>query len=70
MDDPSTFEGIEDDPKAMAKLMRQMGNELGEDLGPEFGEVVDRLESGQSPEEIEQDLPGLGASLDSALDDD
>jgi hypothetical protein len=42
-------------------MMRQMSDEMGEDLGPEFDEVVDRLERGQSPEEIEKDLPDLGA---------
>ena len=59
--DPSKLAGLEDDPKAMAKLMRQMGDETGEDMGEEFGEVVDRLEAGQSPEQIEKDLPDLGA---------
>jgi hypothetical protein len=57
--DPAQLAGIEDDPKAMAKLMRQMSSELGEDPGEEFQEVVDRLEKGQSPEEIERDLPDL-----------
>ena len=33
---------------------------MGEDLPHEFDEVVDRLEAGQSPEEIEGALPGLG----------
>jgi hypothetical protein len=33
---------------------------MGEDLPPEFDEVVDRLESGQSPEEIEKSIPDLG----------
>lgn len=41
--------------------MREMSRELGEDMGAEFDEVVDRLEKGQSPEEIERDLPDLGA---------
>jgi putative FmdB family regulatory protein len=58
--DPSMLEGIEDDPRAMAKMMRQMSSEMGEELGPEFDEVVDRLEAGQSPEDIEKDLPDLG----------
>jgi putative FmdB family regulatory protein len=58
--DPSQLAGIEDDPRAMAKLMKQMSSELGEDPGPEFNEVVDRLEKGQSPEQIEHDLPDLG----------
>ncbi|HKI55219.1 MAG TPA: zinc ribbon domain-containing protein [Anaerolineales bacterium] len=59
-DEFSGFEGMEDDPKEMARVMKKMGNEMGEELPPEFNEVVDRLESGQSPEEIESALPDLG----------
>ena len=59
--DPSALEGLENDPQAMGRLMRKMGKELGEEIPPEFGEVVDRLEKGQSPEEIEKELPDLGA---------
>lgn len=62
--DPSALDGIDDDPIALGRMMRKMGSELGEDLPPEFGDVVDRLEAGQSPEEIESALPDLGASLD------
>lgn len=58
--DPSKLAGLEDDPKALAQMMRKMSTEMGEDLGPEFDEVVDRLESGQSPEDIEEALPDLG----------
>jgi len=57
---PSALAGLENDPRAMGRMMRKMGNELGEEMPPEFGEVVDRLEKGQSPEEIEKDLPDLG----------
>ena len=60
--DPSGLEGIEDDPRAMGRMMRKMGNELGEDVGPEFDEVVNRLEAGQSPEDIEKAIPGLEGS--------
>jgi len=59
-DDFSGFEGLEDDPKAMGRMMRKMGKEMGEELPSEFNEVVDRLESGQSPEEIEKEIPDLG----------
>lgn len=59
--DFSGFEGLEDDPKALGKMMRKMGSEMGEELPPEFDDVVERLESGQSPEEIESALPDLGA---------
>jgi len=58
--DPSALAGLENDPQAMGRMMRKMGNEMGEEMPPEFGEVVDRLEKGQSPEDIEKELPDLG----------
>jgi putative FmdB family regulatory protein len=58
--DPAALAGLEDDPKALGRLMRKMSNEMGEEMGPEFDEVVDRLEKGQRPEEIEEALPDLG----------
>jgi hypothetical protein len=58
--DPSSLEGLEDDPRALGQMMRRMSSEMGEDLGPEFDEVIGRLEAGQDPEEIERDLPGIG----------
>jgi Flp pilus assembly protein TadB len=61
-DDFSGFEGMEEDPKAMGRMMRKMGKEMGEDLPPEFDEVVDRLEAGQSPEDVEKALPDLGGA--------
>jgi len=67
-DDFSGFEGMDDDPKVMGQMMRKMGREMGEDLPPEFDDVVDRLEAGQSPEEIESALPDLGNT--DASDDD
>ena len=71
MADPEQLAGLEDDPQALGKMMRWMSRELGEDMGPEFDEVVDRLEKGQSPEDIEKDLPDLGTEgggLDPNLD--
>jgi putative FmdB family regulatory protein len=59
-DDFSGMDGIEDDPRALAKMMRKMGGEMGEELPSEFNDVVDRLEAGQSPEEIESAIPDLG----------
>jgi len=59
-DDFSGMDGIENDPKALARMMRKMGNEMGEELPSEFNDVVDRLEAGQSPEEIESAIPDLG----------
>jgi len=68
--DPSSLEGLEDDPVALGKMMRRMP--------PEFDEVVDRLEKGQSPEDIERDLPdlandpgpGMGGGFGGGMDDD
>ncbi len=58
--DESALAGLdEEDPKALGRFMRKMSQEMGEDLGDEFGEVVDRLEKGQSPEEIEESMPEL-----------
>ena len=61
LSDPTLLDSLDDDPQTLGKMMREMSRELGEDMGPEFDEVVDRLEKGQSPEEIERDLPDLGA---------
>jgi len=59
--DPSRLAGLdENDPRGMARLMREMSTETGEDLGSEFNEVVDRLESGESPDSIESSMPDLG----------
>ena len=58
--DPSALAGLEDDPQAMGQMMRKMSGEMGEDMGPEFDEVIDRLESGHSPEEIEEAVPDFG----------
>mgnify|MGYP001764659859 FL=1 len=60
MADPAALAGIEDDPRAMGKMMRQMSSQMGEDMGPEFNEVVSRLERGDSPDTIEKDIPDLG----------
>jgi putative FmdB family regulatory protein len=60
---PAALEGLENDPVSMGRLMRHMSNEMGEDLGPEFDEVVQRLEKGQSPEEIEKEMPDLGEGM-------
>lgn len=53
------FEGLEENPAELGRMMKKMGREMGEELPAEFGEVVDRLEAGQSPDEIEAALPDL-----------
>ena len=68
--DPSTLDGLdEEDPKSLARWMRKMSTEVGEEMPAEFDEVIDRLESGQSPEEIEESMPDLGEDLGGGMDD-
>lgn len=55
---------LENDPQALGNMMRKMSCEVGEEMAPEFNEVVDRLEKGQSPQEIERDLPYIGDGMD------
>jgi Flp pilus assembly protein TadB len=69
MMDESALQGMENDPKALGQMMKKMGKEMGEDVPPEFDDVVDRLEAGQSPEEIESAMPDLGADTPDADDD-
>jgi hypothetical protein len=71
LEDDSFLAGLdEEDPRSLGRAMRRMNQEMGEDLGPEFDEVVERLESGQSPEAIEKSMPGLSDESAGAFDDD
>jgi len=65
MMDESALAGLdEEDPRALGQFMRKMSREMGEDMGEEFNEVVDRLEKGQSPEDIEATMPDLAGGGD------
>jgi putative FmdB family regulatory protein len=58
LDSFSDFDNLDqEDPRALASMMRSVSREIGEDLPPDLNEVVDRLEAGEAPEEIEKDLP-------------
>ena len=68
--DPSSLDGLdENDPKSVARWMRKMSSEVGEEMPSEFDEVIDRLESGQSPEEIEKSMPDLAEDLGGGMGD-
>lgn len=67
--DPAALDGLEDNPQELGRMMRKMGREMGEELPPEFDEVVDRLEKGQSPEDIEAALPDLDPGAGGFEDD-
>ena len=52
----------ENDPRSMAKAVRKMADEMGEELGPELEHALNRLEAGEDPEKIEQELEEMGFS--------
>ncbi len=71
LSDPSMLDGLdEEDPRALARMMRKMSDEMGEEMDPEFDEVLDRLESGQSPEDIEKMMPDLAGDGGAGVDFD
>lgn len=58
LSEPSLMAGLEDeDPRAVAGMMRRMSEETGEPLDPEIGEVIGRMEAGESMESISAALP-------------
>jgi putative FmdB family regulatory protein len=60
-DDLPDMSGIdENDPKSMARAIRNMARDMGEDLGPELDEAIARLESGEDPDDVERDLEETG----------
>ena len=73
-DDTSLMSGLEsEDPRALASFMRRMSDETGEPLDADMGEMIERLERGESPEEIEKSMPDMGGMDDSfgaGMDDD
>lgn len=54
----------ENDPRAMARAVRKMADQMGEDLGPELEHALGRLEAGEDPEKIEQELEAMGLGGD------
>jgi putative FmdB family regulatory protein len=70
------FDGMDsEDPRAIARWARQMKEQLGDeaDLGPEFDRALARIESGEDPDRVMEDLDpeamgDLGGG-DEALDD-
>jgi putative FmdB family regulatory protein len=71
MSDPSEWsEADMEDPRAMARMMRKLGEETGEPMPDEYEEVVGRLEAGENPEAIEKDMPDLGSDMGMGGEDD
>ena len=54
------MEGIDEhDPRQMARFMRRLSETAGVDLGSEVEEAIRRLEAGEDPEKIEEELGSL-----------
>ncbi len=49
----------EEDPRAMASLLRRFGEAAGMEAGPRMEEMLSRLESGEDPESLEQEMGDL-----------
>jgi len=71
--DPAGFDQMmqgmdEEDPRSVARWARQMQRQTGEDLGPGFETALSRIESGEDPDRVMDDMePELGgADMDSA----
>ncbi len=53
-------EGLnEDDPRQMAQLMRKFTDKTGIAMGDQMEEALSRMESGEDPDQIEQEMGGL-----------
>ena len=68
--DPALLDAVDDDPVALGGMLRQMKDEMGEEIAPEFDDVVDRLEKGQTPEQIEREMPELEDESTSGAESD
>jgi len=52
--DPSSLAGLDEkDPRSVARWMKKMEGELGEDMPEDMSEMMERMEAGESPEDIE-----------------
>ncbi len=62
----SEMEGMdENDPRQMAKVVRKMAEISGEAVTPAMEEMIRRLEAGEDPEQVEEDL---GDALEEEMD--
>ena len=55
----------EDDPRQMATLMRKFSDKTGISMGEQMEEALSRMEAGEDPDQIEQEMGDLLDSDDS-----
>lgn len=58
----------EDDPRQMASLMRKFSQQTGLNLGEAMDEAISRMEAGEDPDQIEQEMGELLGDDDFSLD--
>ena len=58
----------ENDPKAMAHMMRRFGDLAGLEMGGQMEDMVRRLEAGEDPDALEQEMDSLEGG-DDGFDD-
>jgi putative FmdB family regulatory protein len=57
MDPTGMLAGLDDeDPRAVARWARHMSAEMGEPLEPEFDQALSRIEAGEDPERVMDDV--------------
>jgi putative FmdB family regulatory protein len=66
--DPAQMDALDQDPAALGGMLRKMKDQMGEEIAPEFDEVVGRLEKGQTPEQIEKEIPDFGGANSEPID--
>jgi putative FmdB family regulatory protein len=49
----------EEDPRQMARMMRRLSEATGMNLGPHMEEAIRRMEAGEDPDEVEQEMGDL-----------
>ena len=60
LEDDALFSGVdENDPRSVAAWARKMQTKMGEDVEPEFDEMIDRMEAGEMPDDLDDDAGGM-----------
>jgi putative FmdB family regulatory protein len=58
-----------EDPRALARMLRKFGDATGLAAGPRMEEMLRRLEAGEDPDALEEEMGGEGEGEDGDLSD-
>lgn len=59
----------DEDPRQMARLLRRFGSAAGMEPGPKMEEILRRLEAGEDPDRLEEELEGGAGEGEENLED-